>query len=230
MSETSQDERRRPERLRMEQSLRTHEEWLQSLDSRVKNGMLSEHDRNRLIALALVKKERRIEKEQKKGEIDIMTGLYRQDRLRPALESIISKGKPFALLFTDLDRFGQINKDYGQAAGDEVIIQAALRITEQLRGDTEGEREEDMPFRNGGDETAIILPGIDSLEKLQVIADKIRTSMEGAPFQIPFSKIELPLTVSIGGTIWNGENIEEFMNKASQHLVTAKKDRNAVNI
>ena len=230
MSETSQAERRSPERLKMEQNLRAHEDWLSSLDSRVESGKLTPEDRNRFIALAFIRREKKLEREQKKNELDSMTGLYRQEHLRKTLESRIKQGKPFALLFTDLDKFGAINKDYGQSAGDEIIMQAALRITEQLRESNGEDREEDMPFRNGGDETAIILPGIDTAEKLEIVAEKIRDSMESAPFHIPFTNTQIPLTVSIGGIIWNGENMEEFMDKASQSLKEAKTQRNVVAI
>ncbi len=230
MSEQARAERRSPERLKMEQKLRTHEDWLESLDARVKSGILTEKDRNRLIALAFLRKNRRAEREQKKNELDPMTELYRQEHLRPALEKKIAQGKPFALLFTDLDKFREINKQYGQPAGDEVIIQTALRIIEQLRGETEEGRDEDMPFRNGGDETAIILPGIDTMEKLKLVAEKIRKSMESAPFRIPFQDKQISLTVSVGGAIWNGETMDELLNKTAQHLIAAKKNGNVSHI
>ena len=159
-----------------------------------------------------------------------MTGLYRQEHLRPMLEEMIRVGKPFAVLFTDLDKFGAINKQYGQPAGDEVIIQTAMRITEQLRKGERRQREPDMPFRNGGDETAIILPGIDSSENLQKVAEKIRTSIQSAPFYIPFSNAQIALTVSIGGAIWNGESEGELMNTVGRCLVDAKKQRDTVAI
>ena len=211
-------EKRSPERLRMDQDLRAWEGWLKSLDSRVKNQLMTEEERNRLIALTLVNRERGKEKEQKKNERDPMTDLYRQEHLRPKLKEMIRAGKPFALLFTDLDKFGEINKQYGQPAGDEVMIQAAMRITEQLR-------EGDFPFRNGGDETAITLPGIDSSENLKKVAEKIRASIQSAPFYIPLSDEQVNLTVSIGGTIWNGEKKEQFMSKVAKYLLDAKKQR-----
>ena len=85
-----------------------------------------------------------------------------------------------------------------------------------------------MPFRNGGDETAIILPGIDSSENLQKVAEKIRTSMQSAPFYIPLSDAQINLTVSIGGAIWNGENKEQFMSEVGRYLVDAKKQRDTM--
>lgn len=224
-----QVERRSPERLRMEQSLRAHEAWLESLDVRVQNGILTEKEKRRLIALALLRKEQRTKREQKKNEIEPMTELYRQEHLRSTLEEKIAQGKPFGLLFTDLDGFGEINKLYGQPAGDEVIIQAALRITEKLRGGNG--RSEDIPFRNGGDEVAIILPGVDNLENLKLIAERIRISMESAPFHIPFSYKQVPLTVSVGGVIWNGgTTTNELLHKVGQQLVEAKKERNTTQI
>ncbi|MDO8621297.1 MAG: GGDEF domain-containing protein [Candidatus Levybacteria bacterium] len=223
-------ERRSPERLRRELYLRTQQDWLSSLDTRAENGTIGKEEKNRIIALAFLKRERKIEEANKKNALDGLTGLYRQEHLRPEIEKRIKLGQPFALLFTDLDHFREINKEYGQPAGDEVIVQAALRITEQLRGGYEDAKSEDIPFRNGGDETAIILPGIDSIESLRLVADKIRVSMESAPFHIPFSSKQIPLTVSIGGSIWKGETMEELLDKAGQQLIEAKKGRNNTHV
>lgn len=223
-------ERRNPERLRKELYLRTQRDWLSSLDTRVENGTISKEEKNRIIALAFLKRERKIEEANKKNALDGLTGLYRQEHLRPEIEKRIKLGQPFALLLTDFDHFGKINKEYGQPAGDEVIVQAALRITEQLRGGYEDARGEDVPFRNGGDEAAIILPGIDSIESLRLVAEKIRVSMESALFHIPFSDKQIPLTVSIGGSIWEGETMEKLLYKAGQQLIEAKKGRNITHV
>ncbi len=223
-------ERRSPERLKRELYVRTQRDWLDSLDTRVKNGIITPDEKNIIIALAFLKRERKIEEANKKNALDGLTGLYRQEHLRPEIEKKIKLGQPFALLFTDLDHFGEINKEYGQPAGDEIIIQAALRITERLRVGNEEGRSEDMPFRNGGDETAIILPGIDNIKDLRLVAEKIRASMESAPFDIPFSDKQIPLTVSIGGSVWNGEAMDELLEKAGQQLKEAKKNRNNIHV
>jgi len=237
-------ERRGQGRLKMEQSQRIHLDWLSSLDFRVNNKKLTPEERltpeqrNKIIAFALLRRERRLESEQgkteeerKKNELDPMTGLNRQEHLRPEIEKKIAEGKPFAILFTDLDHFGDVNKTYGQPSGDEVIAEAALRLQEGLRGESYDDRGEDKAYRNGGDETAIILPGVASQEQLLKIAERTRIEMESAPFHIPLKDKEITLTVSVGGIIWSGnEDMEHFMVRAGDALVQAKKDRNVVAI
>jgi len=143
---------------------------------------------------------------------------------------MIAQGKPFGVLFTDLDEFGAINKKYGQPAGDEVLMQAALRITEQLREQEETGRERDIVFRIGGDESAIVLPGVENRENLRIVADKIRTSIQSVPFDLPYRNVQVPLSVSIGGAVWEGGKTGEFMDHVGQHLVEAKSERDTVSV
>ncbi len=224
-------ERRSPERLLMEQRLRVYEAWIASLDERVRNGSITEEQRGRMLSLALIRRDRRTDVARKKIEIEPMTGFLRQELIRTRLAEMINKGKPFGFLLTDLDHFGEINKAYGQPTGDEVIMQASLRILEQLReeGESSG-REPDIPFRNGGDEAAIILPGLSTPEGLQTVAGRIHRSIESTPFTLPFNQGRLPITISIGGAVWQGGDVDTFMNEAGQGLVQAKQVRNTVMI
>ncbi|OGH06051.1 MAG: hypothetical protein A2W22_03970 [Candidatus Levybacteria bacterium RBG_16_35_11] len=213
-------ERRSQERFLDEETFRGYKAWSKSLRDRVQNGALEKEDADVLLATALMRRDKRLER-------DRMTRLYRQELLRPKIDEMIKIGKPFGILITDLDRFGEINKLYGQNAGDDVIVQAAMRVTEGLREESKG-RLEDFPFpyRSGGDENAVILPGIDSLSKLKVVTDKISDAIKYAPFPIPHKRgVELNLTISIGGTLWSGEDTEELLEKASQNLKDAKQQR-----
>lgn len=228
---TTPKERRNPERLLLEQRLRVYEAWVTSLDERVGNGDLTEEQRRRMLSVALIRRDMRTDVARRKIEIEPMTGFHRQELIRPRLAAMIKKGQPFGLLLTDLDHFRDVNKKYGQPTGDELIMQAALRISEQLReeGESSG-REPDVPFRNGGDESAIILPGLSTPEGLQVVAGRLRQSIESTPFTLPFNQGRLPITVSIGGAVWHSGDAETFMNEAGQGLVQAKQVRNTVTI
>jgi diguanylate cyclase (GGDEF)-like protein len=233
ISQTSQIEKRSPQRLEDDKRLRIHEAWLESLDSRVESGLLSPKDRRRRIALASLRKEKWTQRERDRNLIDPMSGLYRQEHLRPRLEELIGRAEPFGILFTDLDHFSEINEKYGHPAGDEIIAQAGFRIREGLREQTEG-REEDPaftgdPYRNGGDEAAILLPGVSNKEDLRKVADRVRSAIMDAPFTVPIINEHVAISVSIGGLVWDGSQTkDEFLKAVDNYLYLAKETRGSV--
>ncbi|MBL7494965.1 diguanylate cyclase [Frankia sp. CNm7] len=87
---------------------------------------------------------------------DPLTGLANRalfaERLRGALDRQGTDGRPFALLFCDLDNFKGINDTLGHAVGDELLQLTASR----LRGATCAT---DTVARLGGDEFVVLLEG-----------------------------------------------------------------------
>jgi diguanylate cyclase (GGDEF)-like protein len=87
---------------------------------------------------------------------DSLTGLPDRRSLEEAVNAAAAQarreGGGFALLFIDLDRFGQINDSLGLEAGDRVLCDVALRIQACLRGDQ-------LLARLGGDQfVALVQP------------------------------------------------------------------------
>lgn len=86
---------------------------------------------------------------------DTMTGLYNQRSLRDYLrrELLVAKrhGRPFSLVYFDVDRFKQINDTKGHFSGDEIlrVIGESLQQTCRIV---------DFPCRYGGDEFVVALP------------------------------------------------------------------------
>lgn len=77
---------------------------------------------------------------------DILTGLYNRRYFYSLLTSM--EGKPFTLLYMDLDRFKAVNDSFGHAAGDDVLTTTARLMKEFFPNS--------VCFRLGGDEFAVI--------------------------------------------------------------------------
>jgi diguanylate cyclase (GGDEF)-like protein len=71
-----------------------------------------------------------------------------------------------AVIFVDLDLFTEVKASLGQALADDLLKEAAARLTAALR-------ESDTVCRLGRDEFVIMLPGVKSLDQVEAVADKI---------------------------------------------------------
>ncbi len=87
---------------------------------------------------------------------------------------------PVAAIFIDLDRFKEVNDEYGHEAGDCVLHEVARRIAEvtRIRHDVVGRADAwDPPAaRLGGDEFVVLLPGT-AAKDAALVADRIRRSL-----------------------------------------------------
>ena len=104
---------------------------------------------------------------------------YCRQQLLKQLDEWTAPGRgqePFALLVFNLQKFRELNIDYGHAAGDQVLAQVAKRIGSVLRPD-------DLLFHIGNDEFAVLLTSLRTLQVVQLAAVKILDSIS-ANFEI----------------------------------------------
>jgi diguanylate cyclase (GGDEF)-like protein len=131
---------------------------------------------------------RSVEALQESATLDSLTSLWNRrvfsDRLSEEIARHSRYGTPVSLLMLDLDGFKDINDQHGHVAGDAVLTAVAELLRTTLRAS-------DLPARYGGDEFAVILPGVHKTDAFAV-AEKIRAAIAR-------------LTVRAGG---NGEVVE----------------------
>src|SRR5271168_604734 len=106
----------------------------------------------------------------------------------------------------DVDNFSRINDTQGQAVGDSLLKEIAHRLQHCLR-DTERSQEDgadstdnnDWVARTGGDEFALALPGVSTVDSAQVVARRVQLAL-ARPFV--FAQQEVPLSATIGMSIY----------------------------
>ncbi len=126
---------------------------------------------------------------------DPLTGLPNRtlalDRLDQALARRHRERIDLAVFVLDVDGFKLINDTLGHAAGDEVLLALAPRLTASLRTT-------DTVARLGGDEFVVICPDIDGPRGASDVAERLGNEVT-RPLNL--SSGEHFFTVSIGGTL-----------------------------
>lgn len=106
---------------------------------------------------------------------DYLSGLPNRrtfdDRLEHTIHQANQLKRKVALMLIDGHRFKMINDNYGHDIGDAVIKEMARRILESVR-------KTDTVARIGGDEMAVILPNLNSVDEAEEIAKRILQSFE----------------------------------------------------
>lgn len=133
-----------------------------------------------------------------------------QEELERHIERHSRKGTVFSLLMVDIDHFKMVNDTHGHLVGDNVLIQLAELLTQEVRP-------VDRVARLGGEEFVIILPGMDAEEALE-LAVKLNRAVEFADWE----RVDR-LTVSIGASTFSeGDTEVTILHDADQALYQAK--------
>lgn len=99
--------------------------------------------------------------------------------------------EPLAVMLFDLDRFKQINDQFGHATGDAVLQTFAVTAANTLGGDV-------LFARIGGEEFASCLP-VGDIDETYAIADRVRRNFVAAAGR--FGNEQLTPSVSVGITL-----------------------------
>jgi diguanylate cyclase (GGDEF)-like protein/PAS domain S-box-containing protein len=132
---------------------------------------------------------------------DSLTGVFNRRRFDEALEAQLAYarryGKGGALLIADLDRFKQINDEFGHAAGDEALRAVARLLAANLRQtDTVGRDAGGLVARLGGDEFALLLPEADVVGA-EVAAGRLVDALAAEPLEFDGRQVQLGISVGV---------------------------------
>lgn len=173
----------------------------------------------RVRELAIEMKARRnAELEAKKlARHDPLTGLPNRRFFVETLGEVLLATNPgswSAVLMLDLDGFKSVNDAFGHAIGDQTLIEFAKRISAIMRAGA-------VFVRVGGDEFAVIVPNIKSLDEPTALARRIVAAV-AQPFLV--DQISTLVGVGIGIAIApaDGMDSEILVQRADRALYRAK--------
>ena len=140
------------------------------------------------------------------------------EELQRSLELMQRQERSLALLYIDLDRFKQVNDQYGHDIGDALLISIAQRLQSSLR-------QPDHVYRLGGDEFTVLLTDADA-ESAMKLAERLLSSL-GQPFIDDRLVIDF-VTPSIGIALFpqHAKQAESLIKAADIAMYEAKQQRN----
>ncbi len=142
-------------------------------------------------------------------------------RMTRAIEEHARSGRRFAVLLVDLDHFKDINDTLGHHVGDELIVEVARRIAENLRpGDTVA--------RLGGDEFAI-LADLDGAADGLGVAQRMLDALED-PFTADSVRLDVQASMGLALHPEHGADVDTLLQRADIALYDAKKQRGSVRL
>lgn len=158
---------------------------------------------------------------------DALTGIGNRKQFDHALTELgwnaEHTNKPLSVIMGDVDHFKNFNDTWGHQLGDHVLKLVAFHLKTQI-GDN------GIPARYGGEEFAVVLPGTD-LEQAVDIANRIRESVSRKAMKSKATGVTLGrITMSFGVSTYSpGENLNKLVARADSALYSAKKSgRNCV--
>ena len=155
---------------------------------------------------------------------DVLTELpnrrFIQDELNRELARAKRNNSVFSLVLCDIDKFKQVNDDYGHDCGDQVL----RYIADMLNGSV---RKQDLVARWGGEEFLILLPDTPA-QSAEHLAELVRYKLANHHYET--ENLTLRITASFGISELNcHKTINQALSEADEALYAAKRQgRNRV--
>lgn len=149
---------------------------------------------------------------------DPLTGLANrvnfESQLKKSIETAKRRSTKIAILFIDVDKFKEVNDEYGHSVGDMMLKAITKRLSETIRS-------EDFIARLGGDEFVIIAGGTETTEGILTLSLKLLDSMK-EPIKIDNRLFFMTLSIGIAIYPEHGLSAEELIKHADAAMYEVK--------
>ena len=154
---------------------------------------------------------------------DVFNRRYLDRHLRGEVIRARRYGFPLSVIFLDVDKFKQINDEWGHKVGDQVLLAVVEVVARELRAT-------DVLTRYGGDEFVIIAPHT-TIAKAIELAERLIRSVEASNFSFPglLKRIWVRCSAGVAGLDEDRNSAEAILEAADAGLYRAKSEgRNRV--
>lgn len=150
---------------------------------------------------------------------DPLTGLYNRRGFYQLAEKegqrIERFGGTLQAIMVDVDHFKRINDTYGHIAGDEVLAVTARCCEQQLRA-------VDLIGRWGGEEYAILLPGIDVAGAVKT-AERLRDVVASTVIEGTRGAVTVTLSAGVASLDETCADLDALLSRADEAMYDAKR-------
>ena len=139
-------------------------------------------------------------------------GLPLGDALEKRLAALLDEERPLVLASVDLDRFGDVNAEFGLAEGDRVIVETGRCLCAALP-------ENAALYRAGGDQFGVLFEDGTEKESVFLLMERIRA---GYVLKLPSGRMQT-ITVGIASAPDDASAAGELMRKADGAMMRGKR-------
>jgi diguanylate cyclase (GGDEF)-like protein/PAS domain S-box-containing protein len=148
---------------------------------------------------------------ERRASYDMLTRCHNRSSVMAALEAALAPGADTdtAVIFVDIDRFKAVNDRFGHAAGDDLLVVVANRLTAAIR-------DGDILGRIGGDEFLVVCSKVHSPAEALEVGQRIAETLRG---DVALAQVKVSVTASVG--VACGERTDLGADELVRHADTA---------